>query len=80
GAYIFSYKNDKLEIKKALSGLNARRAVYLNDYLYVVADNKITVLNEFDWEKVRELELETAPQIKPTPTTWPIPTILPLPF
>jgi uncharacterized secreted protein with C-terminal beta-propeller domain len=80
GAYIFSYKNDKLEIKKALSGLSARRAVYLNDYLYVIADNKITVLNEFDWEKVRELELETAPQIKPTPTTWPIPTIMPFPF
>lgn len=57
GGYVFSYKNDKLGLIKAVSGISARRAVYINDYLYIIGDNKITVLNEIDWQKVKELEL-----------------------
>ncbi|KKU39319.1 MAG: hypothetical protein UX55_C0039G0006 [Candidatus Azambacteria bacterium GW2011_GWE2_46_45] len=57
GGYVFSYKNDKLELRKAISGVSAKRAVYINDYLYIIAEDKITVLNEIDWEKINELEL-----------------------
>lgn len=57
GGYVFSYKNDKLELHKAISGVSAKRAVYINDYLYIIAEDKITVLNEIDWEKINELEL-----------------------
>ena len=57
GGYIFSYKGDNIELKKAISGISARRAIYLNDYLYIIGDNQIVVLNEFDWTRVNELSL-----------------------
>ncbi|MFH0818566.1 MAG: beta-propeller domain-containing protein [Patescibacteria group bacterium] len=57
GAYIFSYANNKLELKKAVSGYNIKRAVYINDYLYLVASDKITVLNENTWEEISSLSL-----------------------
>ena len=56
GGYIFSYKDDKLELTKAVSKVNARRAVYINDYLYIIGDDKMVVLNEKDWERINELE------------------------
>ncbi len=55
GGYIFSYKGDNLELKKAVSGISARRAIYLDDYLYIIGDDKIVVLNELDWGRVNEL-------------------------
>jgi len=56
GGYIFSYKGDKLSLVKAVSEIKARRAVYINDYLYIIGDDKIVVLNENNWERVKELE------------------------
>lgn len=56
GAYIFSYKDDKLTLARAVSEISAKRAVYLNDYLYVIGDNKLVVLNEADWEKINEVD------------------------
>ena len=58
GGYIFSYKGDKLELKRAVSDISARRAIYINDYLYIIGENKIVVLNELNWEKINELELQ----------------------
>ncbi len=57
GGYVFSYENNGLEMKKAASGIAAKRAIYLNDYLYIIGDDKIIVFNELDWQKVSELEL-----------------------
>ena len=57
GGYIFSYKDDKLELKKALSQISAKRAIYIDDFLYIIGDEKITVLDEKTWEKIRELSL-----------------------
>lgn len=56
GGYIFSYQDDKLELTKAVSNIRARRAVYINDYLYIIGDDKMVVLNELDWERIGELE------------------------
>ena len=56
GGYIFSYQGDELKLVKAVSGLQARRALYLNDYLYVLGDDRIVVLSEQDWERVKELQ------------------------
>jgi len=56
GGYIFSYKDNKLELKRAVSDISAKRAIYINDYLYIIGENKIVVLNELNWEKVNELE------------------------
>ncbi|TSC77484.1 MAG: hypothetical protein G01um101429_1032, partial [Parcubacteria group bacterium Gr01-1014_29] len=39
---------------KAVSGYDVKRAVYLNDYLYIVGANNIQVFNETTWEKVKE--------------------------
>ncbi|MCS7093859.1 MAG: beta-propeller domain-containing protein [Candidatus Aenigmarchaeota archaeon] len=55
--YIFSYQNDKIELKKAIYGIGARRALYIDDYLYVIGDEKIEVFSELNWEKVGEIEL-----------------------
>ncbi|MFH0755474.1 MAG: beta-propeller domain-containing protein [bacterium] len=55
GGYIFSYENNKLKLVKALSQLSAKRALFINDYLYIIGDDKITVINEKDWEKINEL-------------------------
>lgn len=57
GGYVFSYRGDELKLASAISDIRARRALYLGDYLYVVADDKISVLNEADWTKVNELTL-----------------------
>ncbi|MEM7816679.1 MAG: beta-propeller domain-containing protein, partial [Candidatus Aenigmatarchaeota archaeon] len=57
GGYVFSYDNDKLDLKKAISEIIARRAVYIEDYLYIIGDNKIVVLDEISWERISEIEL-----------------------
>jgi uncharacterized secreted protein with C-terminal beta-propeller domain len=57
GGYIFSYGGDKLQLERAVSDISAKRAMYLNDFLYIIGDNKITVLDETTWKNVKELEL-----------------------
>ncbi|MCX6791277.1 MAG: beta-propeller domain-containing protein [Candidatus Gribaldobacteria bacterium] len=57
GGYIFSYQNDQLSLVKAVSDVAVKRALYINDYLYIIADSQIIILNESDWSKVKELEL-----------------------
>jgi len=54
--YIFSYAGNNLELVKVVSDIQARRAIYINDSLYIVGDNKIVVVNELDWQVVNELE------------------------
>jgi uncharacterized secreted protein with C-terminal beta-propeller domain len=58
GGYIFSYADDNLELVKAVSGLRARRALFLDDYLYVAGDAGIVVLDESDWSRTAELDFE----------------------
>jgi len=56
GGYVFSYENNKLSLAKAVSDINPKRAIYINDYLYMISDSKISVLDENTWEKVKEFE------------------------
>lgn len=58
GGYVFSYSNGELTLKKAISDYQAKRAVYINDYLYLISDSKVVVLDENTWEKINELTLE----------------------
>lgn len=58
GGYVFSYADNKLSLVKTVSGYSVQRAVYINDALYIIGQNKITVLNENNWETVKELTLE----------------------
>ena len=55
GGYIFSYKDNVISLVKAVADLAARRAIYINDYMYIVGDDKIVILNETDWETVNQL-------------------------
>jgi len=55
--YIFSYENDKLVLKKAVSQIQAQRAVYINDAMYIVGTTNIVVVDEKTWERVGELGL-----------------------
>ncbi len=60
GGYVFSYENDELTLVKAVSGISAKRAIYIDDYLYIIGDNKIAVLDENTWEKIKELDLSAS--------------------
>lgn len=53
--YIFSYNNG-LKLERVVTGINANRAVYINNNLYVVGQNKMVVVNEDNWQNVSELE------------------------
>lgn len=57
GGYVLSYDNNKLSLKAAVSGYGVRRAVFIDEYFYVVGDEKITVLNENTWKEEKVLEL-----------------------
>ncbi len=56
GAYIFGYDGGKLVLKKTLSETGAKRALYIDDYLYVFFENKLVVLDQNSWERVKDLE------------------------
>jgi inhibitor of cysteine peptidase len=56
GGYVFSYNDNKLSLQKAASDIVAKRALYINDYLYIIGENKLVVLNEKTWEKVNQLD------------------------
>ncbi len=58
GGYIFSYKNDKLDLVKSIKEDSVKRALYINDYMYILTDSKIVVLDENSWDRVKELELK----------------------
>jgi len=57
GGYIFSYALDNLKLAKAVSDIQAKRAIYIDNFLYVIGENKLVVLDEGNWEKAGELEL-----------------------
>jgi uncharacterized secreted protein with C-terminal beta-propeller domain len=56
GGYVFGYEGNKLKLVKAVSDINARRAIFINDYMYIIHDNGVVVLDETKWEKVKELD------------------------
>lgn len=53
--YVFSYAGDKLSLIKAIDNIMAKRALFINNYLYIVGDNKIIILDETNWESVKEV-------------------------
>ncbi|KKQ76802.1 MAG: Beta propeller domain protein [Parcubacteria group bacterium GW2011_GWA1_38_7] len=57
GGYIFSYTNNKLTLIKAISTPNAKRALYINDFLYVISDTEVLVFDQNTWNQVNKLGL-----------------------
>ncbi|MDO8558121.1 MAG: beta-propeller domain-containing protein [bacterium] len=58
GGYVFSYDNDELKLVATLAEVQAERAVYLDDYLYILSPQRITVFDEKTWQKVKQLDLQ----------------------
>ena len=54
--YVFSYAGNKFELVKTVNDIQATRAIYIDDNLYVIGNDKIVVLNELDWQVVNEFE------------------------
>jgi len=55
GGYVFSYNNNDISLVKAVSDIRARRALFIDDYLYIFGDDEVVVLDETSWERVKEL-------------------------
>ncbi|KKQ01892.1 MAG: Beta propeller domain protein [Candidatus Roizmanbacteria bacterium GW2011_GWA2_36_23] len=55
GGYVFSYENNKLSLTKAFEGIQTKRAVYVNNYLYIITEQGIIVVDEKTWDRVKEL-------------------------
>ncbi|MDD3487075.1 MAG: beta-propeller domain-containing protein [Candidatus Moranbacteria bacterium] len=57
GGYIFSYTEDGFNLEKTISQAGVERALYINDYLYVIGENGLVVLDEKNWNKVKEFDI-----------------------
>lgn len=50
--FIFAYEGGSLKPLITVSNIQARRALYIDGYLYIVGDEKIVVLDENTWEQL----------------------------
>lgn len=67
GGYVFSYEGG-LTLEKAVDVQGVQRARYINDYLYILGQDQMVVLDETTWERVRTLDLPRQRQfIEPIP-------------
>lgn len=55
GGYVFSY-SDGIRLIKAV-GIDAKRAVYINDYLYIIAADRVVAYDENTWEQAGEVRI-----------------------
>jgi len=58
GGYVFSYENNDLKLIKAVSSTQIKRAIYINDYLYIIGEEEVIVIDENNWQEVKRLELD----------------------
>lgn len=58
GGYIFSYTNNKFTLETATDLPNVQRAVFINDNLYLISDQKMVVLDENTFKTVKTLSLD----------------------
>lgn len=53
--YIFNYANGLVQ-QLVVEGVNAQRALYINDFLYIVGD-EIVVIDQNTWQEIARVEL-----------------------
>ncbi len=56
GGYIFSYEGG-IKLERAISGFQVKRAVYIDNYMYIIGEKGIKVINENSWSDEKEIEL-----------------------
>jgi len=57
GGYVLSYTGDVLSLVATVSVPQVKRALFIEDMLYVVAQDQITVLDENSWKEIKTLSL-----------------------
>src|SRR3989338_5666233 len=58
GGYVLSYDGDAFTLKATVAGYQVKRAVYIEDNLYIIGEEKITVYDETTLKEVKTLELK----------------------
>jgi uncharacterized secreted protein with C-terminal beta-propeller domain len=48
--YIFSYSGEEIWLEQVISGVSASRALYLDDYLYIIGPGGIAAYDENNWK------------------------------
>ena len=48
--YIFSYSDNTLKEVKTIDNTNAKRALYINDTLFIIGNEKIVAIDQNTWE------------------------------
>ena len=56
--YIISFENNQLKLKKIIESKPIRRAIYINDYLYLIGETQIKVFDENTWNEINSLVFE----------------------
>jgi len=58
-AYIVDYSDDKeLKIVLKVTNIQATRSLYIDDYIYIIANTEIKVVDENTWEVVKRFEIK----------------------
>lgn len=60
-SYIIGYAGNKLSLKTSITSSNYRRAIYLDNYLYLIGNNNIQVIDENNWLEVKNFGLSSLP-------------------
>jgi len=55
GGYIFSYENNNLSLVRAIEEAQTKRAIYIDDYLYVISERGVLVIDQENWENVSRI-------------------------
>ncbi len=56
-AYIFSYANNEIDLEHAVADIGAKRALYIDDTMFIVGDRAIVSLDIDDWDELDRLKL-----------------------
>ncbi len=56
GGYVFSYSNATLKLVKAVNLISPKRAVYVNDYLYIVGEQEVKAFDENTWSEISNFD------------------------
>lgn len=62
--YIISFENNQLKLKKIIESKPIRRAIYINDYLYLIGETQIKVFDENTWDEINSLVFEEKPAVE----------------
>lgn len=53
--YVFFYSGSRLKMQRAVTGLAAKRAVYIGNTLYIIGDSQVVAVDETSWNRIGEL-------------------------